>query len=305
MSPYGVRHIPNEIAAFLEKWKSLQPSRPSTLFHYTDAEGLRGIINSKCLWATNTNYVNDKQDCKYAQGMILRAFDDHINSNGNGRTLLKQLKEKYRAHSIIQSQITTPYVACFSERDDVLSQWRAYGSNGEGFSIGFSPLILEATLSLEQSVRRQVKFFKVIYSEPEQQDWINRAICALLCAFERNDEAEVFESMPVLFSEMTLCFKHRLFAEENEWRLVYVPQWQGNESTNNLIDVRVSDGRLILYAPLRIWDGGQELPFTSITHGPTTEAETTVLAIQHLLFSQFANWNSVVISGSQVPLRSR
>jgi len=29
------------------------------------------------------------------------------------------------------------YVCCFCEEDDLLSQWRSYGANGTGVSLGF------------------------------------------------------------------------------------------------------------------------------------------------------------------------
>jgi len=31
------------------------------------------------------------------------------------------------------------YIACFSEKGDLLSQWRAYADDGEGVAIGFDP----------------------------------------------------------------------------------------------------------------------------------------------------------------------
>jgi hypothetical protein len=34
-------------------------------FHYTTAQGLKGIIDGKCLWATAASYLNDASEIEY------------------------------------------------------------------------------------------------------------------------------------------------------------------------------------------------------------------------------------------------
>ena len=41
--------------------KSIAEVHPE-LFHYTGAEGLKGIIGSQTLWATHYSYMNDRQE---------------------------------------------------------------------------------------------------------------------------------------------------------------------------------------------------------------------------------------------------
>src|ERR1039458_6661183 len=35
-----------------------------TIYHYTNAEGLRGIVDKHEIWMTNTAFVNDPTECK-------------------------------------------------------------------------------------------------------------------------------------------------------------------------------------------------------------------------------------------------
>ena len=49
-------------------------------------------------------------------------------------------------------------VGCFSLDGDVLSQWRAYAQDGEGFAIGFSPLL----------IKLPAKKMRILYDENEQ-----------------------------------------------------------------------------------------------------------------------------------------
>src|SRR4051812_31880063 len=43
---------------------------PPKLFHYTSADGLRGIIERDVIWATNYRYVNDLTEFLYANAIL-------------------------------------------------------------------------------------------------------------------------------------------------------------------------------------------------------------------------------------------
>ncbi len=43
---------------------------PSKLYHYTTAEGLKGIIESDKIWATNYRYVNDLTEIFYSDEIL-------------------------------------------------------------------------------------------------------------------------------------------------------------------------------------------------------------------------------------------
>ena len=48
-------------------------SKPSTLFHYTTATGLLGILGSSTLWASDVRFLNDSQEAIYAQDLVANA----------------------------------------------------------------------------------------------------------------------------------------------------------------------------------------------------------------------------------------
>jgi|SRR5688572_6288075 hypothetical protein len=50
--------------------------RPSTLYHYTNQRGLRGIIQSRKIWASNVMYLNDASELSHA----LRVIRKRVNS---------------------------------------------------------------------------------------------------------------------------------------------------------------------------------------------------------------------------------
>ncbi len=44
--------------------KAFGDSIDGTIYHYTTAEGLRGIIENYELWLTNASFVNDREECE-------------------------------------------------------------------------------------------------------------------------------------------------------------------------------------------------------------------------------------------------
>ena len=47
---------------------------PTLLYHYTDAQGFKGIVESYELWATHIQYLNDTQEYLYAVDVAKRVI---------------------------------------------------------------------------------------------------------------------------------------------------------------------------------------------------------------------------------------
>jgi hypothetical protein len=46
-----------------------------SLFHYTSARGLIGILGTQALFATHANFLNDSSECQLLRGAINPSFD--------------------------------------------------------------------------------------------------------------------------------------------------------------------------------------------------------------------------------------
>jgi hypothetical protein len=294
------RDLPGEVAYFLALWRNVHRPPPPRLSHYTDAAGLCGIVRSGSLWATHIYYLNDSLEFKYGSQVINNIFTHEIDSSqGQITQRLRRLQECYQGHFAIWESLADPYVVCFCEAGNLLSQWRAYATNGSGFAIEFEPARLIQALERDPEISENSKLLKVLYDDNEQRQFTKLAIDQLVKAFDAHPEQEVLDSVPLVFSEMSLCFKHRAFAEEDEWRLVFMPRTEG------FVDVRVREGRLLPYASVHFGDPNERPPYSTIVHGPTLEAENTKRAIKMLLGKTNKYWDLVVITGSDAPLRSR
>lgn len=144
------------------------------LYHYTNAEGLHGIITSQYLRTTNIAFLNDAEErIRYFEkrmplvlGQAIRAVLDEqikipeflvkIEQNGGyEKVVTNKLSSLIMAIRGASDLMDEPYVASFCgaknpsvARDGLLSQWRAYGADG-GYAIVFDTNGLEILLKEE------------------------------------------------------------------------------------------------------------------------------------------------------------
>lgn len=132
---------------------------PGILWHYTDAAGLVGIFAdlSPTLWATSAVLLNDAQELRFGAAQAIDAIDDEIarikDDQQHSRwvpTVLEGQRGHLKNYFALEEQMSprvayAPFVTCFSEHDDDLSQWRGYGDLG--YAIGFFSDMVEKTVS--------------------------------------------------------------------------------------------------------------------------------------------------------------
>ena len=211
------------------------------LHHYTTAEGLQGIIESGVLFATSAYYLNDSGEMEYGCRMFASILEtwvkDHPSDDSFGGKLLKLLFYQFSDLTQMRDILARVYVACFCEKGNLLSQWRAYGQSG-GYSLGFFHLTLpEYKVDHPQF---EVSLQQVIYNELTQKGLLQTLIADGLPQLSRPEFTERFESLTprgqaaaLLFFTRTwhymamieiVRFKHPAFDVEQEWRLVAQPQ---------------------------------------------------------------------------------
>jgi hypothetical protein len=132
--------------------ESSEQSPPEILYHYTSQAGLLGIIESKCIWATEIRYLNDASEFQYFLDLVreVRAeFIDEANEPLIGYSpeqniISDGISTLMSITTLFNTQVKFPYfVVSFTAQGDLLSQWRAYARDDIGFSIGFSHAKLE------------------------------------------------------------------------------------------------------------------------------------------------------------------
>lgn len=208
-----------EVSRFIhETGQSWSPRElPSKLFHYTTVEGFIGIITSRSLWASDMLSLNDASEASYPFRIITEALEA-------GRPGVPQEHRRRFETQLTEYlfRMCTPFVACFCEDGDLLSQWKGYGNGGEGFALGVSPSWL---LSLDSSIGFRLQ--RVIYDVDQQVGLVRMLldhVSSLLArrSFSDQEQREVWQQAAASLGPWVVMFKDPVFREEREWRLVKV-----------------------------------------------------------------------------------
>lgn len=214
---------------------------PSELFHYTSPEGFIGIITSKTLWASDMLGLNDASEVEYPIAVVNEALE------ASGINIPGYAKERFGTQLLSNMfRIYQPYVTCFCENGDLLSQWRAYGGGGEGFSLGFRFSWLHA---LEQKFLR---LQKVIYNRDQQIDLVLMFLVTASGAiagegWSEEEQRLFWQDAAASLTPWVIMFKNPAFEEEAEWRLV-------NTIPRNDLQFRRSGHRIVPYVEIPIGD---------------------------------------------------
>jgi len=109
-------------------------SEPKLIYHYTDQNGLLGILKTKSIWATHVRYLNDLQEIKAGEDAFRQVMRELVASHPNVDN------DESKIEAVLDAMKSCDmYVASFSAANDgdSLSLWRAYSARGVGFSLGF------------------------------------------------------------------------------------------------------------------------------------------------------------------------
>jgi len=125
---------------------------PPHLFHYTTGEGLEGITRSNLVWASHSQFLNDKSEPKAAQEVLKEAINE-IGKTCPADSVTGRSLASFWERAIALLDVSSPrspglvlypdpvpelYVFCLSQPEDLLSQWRSYSKQASGYALGFS-----------------------------------------------------------------------------------------------------------------------------------------------------------------------
>lgn len=255
---------------------------PGTVYHYTDAGGLFGMLNGKKLWLTDYRFLNDTTEFSHIYTTLDKVRQEILSEGSLSNA--KRLLLSSIAYEKVEGMDSFVF-SCSTERDD-LSQWRGYAREGQGFTIGFDGNHIN---DLARDDDAPFAFAKVDYDISNQQIALKRAVEELSHQLEKDiakgfDEDEATGVAAQVFDDICLnrgaVSKHSSFISEKEWRLVAY-----TEKTSNIIEIRPSGNKLIPYIEADICADGSCLPIKSVGIGPAFVGSEIVGAVETLLRS--------------------
>lgn len=307
----------------------------STLFHYTTADGLKGIVEKNELWATSAYYLNDTAEIIYGYGVLAEVLKDWISSCGLPERSLslgvaKQLQDGFGNQLFNRNIINPIYLACFCEDGNLLSQWRAYGQSG-GYSIGFRAFGEGPVLCMKpEPCVYTARWVKVEYERTIQMQRCRTILDSLLPILEEQeltsaireidtlsplDFQGIFSAISEILVEEIVAFKSKAFEVEKEWRIVVRSREMFKQGTDDgglaplPIHFRSDRGLLIPYIKL-IPSGGKDfpsahvykgqLPIYSVRSGPTRDQTIAMMATRMLLDKH--GYGAARVNGADISL---
>lgn len=213
----------------LQRLETLGPE--GRLVHYCSATTAMSIIANGEVWLRNTSVMNDFMEVEHGLQALSEAyksapgqrFKATLDNNLDGVcTEVADLFDKYQAQLRLHS-----YVTCVSEHsadEDFigrLSMWRAYGrTSGVAMVLKIAPF--RATTDVLRAYSSPVRYVSRngLFADFETLAKQFEANVDYLRSLGRD---VVRDNLFNMFKWAALSIKHPGFAEEREWRVVYVP----------------------------------------------------------------------------------
>lgn len=303
------------LKAFLRKPSSL----PNPLYHYTTPAGALGILEEKIIRASNAVFLNDSEEIRFAlriaSDICLELADSpkyhHLEKSVLRDTGLRLIDGPIHEYSNI-------FVACFSRNGDDLSQWRGYGRDGRGVSLGFNTRALVKLLE-----NQKIRFVKINY----KKDQAKQKIRSILESWHKNvwsrkmlfkecinitpSDEEMLSNMVrglgwalrLVLRRVAACFKDPAFKSEWEFRAIV-------RLTNQNLSKRVKfvprDDMLRPYVEMNLSNPGigiQRAPIDTIKIGPSAHSDLSATSMRLFLRKLKYEDAGGMIEKSIVPFR--
>jgi len=258
-------------------------SSGSLLFHYTNFDGLRGIATGHDFWLTHALYCNDEAEITLGIKVALDQiqFLKTVPGAPPARTAYLEALEK----SLAEPPREGVYICCFCEKGDDLSQWRAYGADGNGVSIQIDP-----NAFVDYAGNHPFGFlaiWNVFYPPERQQEIMRTALERTYEKFAALSPEDIARKAKDVIDFFVPTFKHHGFDGENEWRMIFVPAPDSPVKPR----YRAKRDMLVPYYSLKDlivsqgWVAGDawRLPIRQVCIGPTRHRELNRACAQSLL----------------------
>lgn len=194
-----------------------KPESDSVLYHYCSTATLLSILGHGKLRFSDINMMNDPQEWRYcydlferAANVLLKMVPDRASLEGLDTDFFDHV-DSYLSPKQLHSH---PVISCFSKQPDVLSQWRGYADNAQGWAVGFSGRAIDAM---------PVSLLEVVYEPDRQIDEVRNFLAAMYMIWRKKggEFRDAVGQDAALLASFIHAYKHPSFQEEQEVRALH------------------------------------------------------------------------------------
>jgi hypothetical protein len=270
----------------------------SILYHYTNMEGLQGIITSGVLWATLLPCLDDDFETQHLIDSCFDYLDERISreSDAQKKKFLHELRDTMRSGEDIVHCLDKQAATCLSTKINLSVQWETYADEGNGYALGFDSNELAHVLGarcLDPNSSTVPNWIpqKMTYSSVEQLKLMDDIIDSffefahVLTPTTAHTGRALIASVAYALSRAAASCKHPQFASENELRLSIANHLEISIPGNPLpINFRKKNGRQIGYLDVDLRGPHTGLmPLKEIVIGPNMDLDKAQQVIESIL----------------------
>lgn len=288
------------------EWRRTRSTPPDEVYHYTNAAGFKGILESERLWATITSEVNDLTELAHAADALRATLNRHL-----AGAALPEYSVLYppqvTAFEYERSDMSSVFIASLSAVEDDLTQWSMYADAFSGLALGFSSAHL-LTLDTSTDTSQAIGFFEVEYVREKQEEfwewfvsrWEREAAAGMVRGLARAADplwyaASWFGNLAMAALTILPRMKSSHFRAEHEWRLAHVHFPDHTECA-----VHSASGYKT-HVELDLTQLANRLPLTSVWLGPAVANDESLQLVQARLRDH--GYGDVPVKESRIPLR--
>lgn len=270
-------------------------SPPSLLYHYTSLAGLQGILKSGEIWASHSQFMNDRDETSKGYEVMRDHAVERMNSVPNiDEPTLSAILDGSLSDSMT---LDTLFISCFSKRGDELSLWRGYGSDS-GYSIAFrtDKLLNVGRRGGREDMRHNPYLLEVLYSDGVYLDLFRKL-------YEQANPGPGLS--PLDMNVLRAGLKHRAWSDELEWRLVAAHHTDCGSDDSSELGFHDGPYGLTPHIAFTLWgnDGNALDWIESITVGPGNFVPERVEGIEYFLRSRNLFHGGVPVRPTVITMR--
>ena len=287
------------------------------LYHYTTADGIRGIVENREFMATKSDFLNDKLEFQYAVEVMERLMEKYIVNEDLRRQFSAKLKAEIdrigiitSADSIVDEDEMSFYVVAFSKQQNNSLLWAEF-TDFRGYCLEF-----DYEKIVEGFQHRVFLHGTVIYDEEEQMNGLLESLLSCIHSlvekgakdlqgfFEEDavpsEESldQLVDAMAVVCSVYAMFFKKSYFAGEEEYRFIFPPQHR--EKGKDKPQFRLLDQIFLPYIMVELEAEQKDLPLQSVMVGAKNNSDIAVRGMKYFLKTQGLD---IPVLLSDIPLR--
>ena len=256
-------------------------SAPPTVYHYTSWNGASGILHSQRFWATAHQCTNDPAELTSADAVILEVANEvrEGQKNALAREALRLFITGFRSLGMKVGNLLTVCLACFSASRDDGEQWKRYGDNGKGLSLGIRVVNEPAPTDYTAAT------VKVDYDEKSWRDTITKSFHDICKILSRGPALRSQENL-----ELALNALHRIAAHASIQ--AKKPEWAVEQEYRRVVLLRdpselqkrlSATGEEIQYLPTLVREDGKRILLEEIVIGPNQDPRDAREKLEKLL----------------------